>query len=661
MNDIDSAVQDQATEANKYRMNISLNVLKHLGINLYSNVAAVLTETVANGWDADAEKVEINLNQESDQIEISDDGCGMTVDDINKRFLMIGHDRRKAGYTTTPEFTRPVMGRKGLGKLSLFSIARKIRIYTVKDGQKNGFILDVDKIEATLKSGEDNNYYPEEIPAEDVVISKGTLIVLSDLVKSRMTSPKVLKKRLARRFTVISDNLNFMVTVNGDKVQVSDRDYSSKIEYLWTLGDQNQLQSFIDSCSNKKRHKAWDGIVDPQQQYIAEGWIGTVETSGQLKDNEIGNINGVVLMARGRVVHEDVLGEFNDGRLFTKYVIGEINADFLDLDDEQDIATSSRQSLIEDDPRYQQLKAYIQQRLNEIGRVWHDFRNEDGGKQAEENIGAIKEWLSELRPAPRKAARKLVGHIQGLPIDNESDRKELFKHGIIAFEKMRMKEQLDKLDTLTTFDAEQFKMIFDEVDELEAGYYHEIVTERLSIIKQLEKLKDDNALEVEMQKHIFQHLWLLDPSWERATSSERMEESLKKEFGQVTSLTEDEAKGRLDIRYQKVSGANVIIELKRQERSVSASELYNQGSKYHAGWTKCLQDSGQPSPYVEVIFLVGNHPSERRPGETDQLLSNINGRWFTYRRLIEAAIQCYSDYLKESEKVNRVHKILKKL
>ena len=44
--------------ANKsYKMTISLNVLNHLGINLYSNIPAVLAEVVANAWDADAETV----------------------------------------------------------------------------------------------------------------------------------------------------------------------------------------------------------------------------------------------------------------------------------------------------------------------------------------------------------------------------------------------------------------------------------------------------------------------------------------------------------------------------------------------------------------------------------------------------------------------------
>ena len=44
-----------------YKMTVDLNVLEHLGINLYSNLAAVLTEIVANAWDADATKVSIYL------------------------------------------------------------------------------------------------------------------------------------------------------------------------------------------------------------------------------------------------------------------------------------------------------------------------------------------------------------------------------------------------------------------------------------------------------------------------------------------------------------------------------------------------------------------------------------------------------------------------
>ena len=64
---------------NKFIMSLSLNVLNHLGINLYSNIPAVLSEIVANSWDADATRVDITISD--DEIVIKDDGCGMSAED----------------------------------------------------------------------------------------------------------------------------------------------------------------------------------------------------------------------------------------------------------------------------------------------------------------------------------------------------------------------------------------------------------------------------------------------------------------------------------------------------------------------------------------------------------------------------------------------------
>jgi len=78
---------------NKFIMSLSLNVLNHLGINLYSNIPAVLSEIVANSWDADAKRVDITIAE--DQIIIEDDGCGMSADDINNKFLYVGYQKRE--------------------------------------------------------------------------------------------------------------------------------------------------------------------------------------------------------------------------------------------------------------------------------------------------------------------------------------------------------------------------------------------------------------------------------------------------------------------------------------------------------------------------------------------------------------------------------------
>jgi DNA gyrase/topoisomerase IV subunit B len=63
----------------KYELSFSLNVLNHLGIGLYSNIPAVLSEMVANAWDAGATQVQISINH--DEIMIDDNGRGMSFDD----------------------------------------------------------------------------------------------------------------------------------------------------------------------------------------------------------------------------------------------------------------------------------------------------------------------------------------------------------------------------------------------------------------------------------------------------------------------------------------------------------------------------------------------------------------------------------------------------
>ncbi|EIK4807933.1 ATP-binding protein [Vibrio parahaemolyticus] len=655
------------TEVPLYTMTISLNVLKHLGINLYSSVPAVITEAVANAWDADANRVFITADTDDNSIIIRDDGDGMTLDDINKRFLEVGHDRRESGYAKT-QSGRHVMGRKGLGKLSLFSIAKKIEVYTKKDGQEHAFVLDYPRIVEAIEGSIEGDYHPEPIEfSPPQHFEKGTLIHVKELNKKRKTSASILKRSLARRFSVIGDANNFVVEVNGEKVDPSDRAYLSKLEYLWYFGDDIETSIIKTAATNAELFPGKDnGLVDSSQQWLVNGWIGTTKSSGDLSSGgEEGNLNSIVLMARGRVVHENLLSEINDGGLYTKYISGEINADFLDEDHQADIATSSRQALVEDDPRVIALKSYIVAQLKIIAKEWTRLRNERGAASAEKDNTAIKEWIDGFNGDSKKAARKLIGHIEGLPFDDTEDgkqsKREIFKYGIIAFEKLRMKERVSDIEKLTTFNSDQFRALFDEVDELEASFYYDIVSERLKIIKTLNEKAAADDLEVEMQRHIFKHMWLLDPSWERANNSEYMEKSLGHEFDSITSLSDEEKKGRLDIKYTKMAGSHVIVELKRNSRRCSAQELYEQGGKYLDGLTKAVRENDGPEPWVEVVFLLGHPPTERRAGETENLFKMINARWITYKQLVNSAYNAYSTFLDDNRDSQRIEKIVNKL
>jgi HSP90 family molecular chaperone len=259
-------------EKHEYELTIDLATLEHLGIGLYSNIPAVISEVVANCWDADATEVKIRIDSSAKLITISDDGCGMTRDDMNNKYLKVGYRRRENEPTVTTR-GRNVMGRKGIGKLSLFSIAETIEVHSVSGGKKSGFVMNTAAIEQATKSK--LPYHPDPVPPSGIEVEKGTKIILRDLKKGVETTESFLRKRLARRFSIIGLEHEFSVLVNGKPISIEDRDYFNKIEYLWTIGD--NAESYASFCKNAKKKKTLPGVVDSENKYDVRGWVGTFE------------------------------------------------------------------------------------------------------------------------------------------------------------------------------------------------------------------------------------------------------------------------------------------------------------------------------------------------------------------------------------------------
>src|SRR5690625_276065 len=121
--------------------------IEHLGVKMYSTLPAALAEIISNSYDADASEVEVKLHEKSGtpiSIMVEDDGCGMSLGDIQDKFLSIGRNRREdEGDKPSPNYRRLPMGKKGLGKLALFGIAKQIVIDTIKDKKRNKFILEI--------------------------------------------------------------------------------------------------------------------------------------------------------------------------------------------------------------------------------------------------------------------------------------------------------------------------------------------------------------------------------------------------------------------------------------------------------------------------------------------------------------------------------------
>lgn len=659
------------TSEHKYSMTMDMNILNHLGLNLYSNTSAVVSEVVANSWDADASCVEIFL--EPDQIIIKDNGCGMNLIDINEKYLCVGHQKR-IDRAVTPVFKRPVMGRKGIGKLSLFSIANDITILTQKEGEKNALRMTSEALIFRVKRNED--YHPEELSTDLIDFEgNGTKIILKDLKKSRTTAlTNHLKKRIARRFSIISAADSFDVKVNNESITIEDREYLSKAQFLWYYlrpenGDTpaQTADYYLSQCRQAVLEKSHDrpGTISINGQNVSVyGWIATASEPGHLKDGDE-TINRIVIMVRGKMAKEDVLPKIESTALYTKYIFGEIHADFLDDDNLDDITTSSRQDFFDDDERYQALISFIRSEMSTIRSDWEDLRGNIGTEEACKYT-VVKTWYDGLLGDDKRAAKKLFGKINQLTVSS-SDKKTLFKHGILAFETLKLKNELSALDKIEPNGIDAFLHIAGKLDDIEATYYYQIVKQRLAVIKRMQEVVTEGALEKVIQDHLANNMWLLDPSWDRGTELPIVERAIKTQFETINAgLTQEEQDARLDIRYKKAAKRHVIVELKRGDRVLKSQELFIQVMKYHNAMVKILEQFNIKDESFEIIVLIGKkldgiNFNQTIYDSTIAAMQQYNARILMYDELLRNAEALYSDYLDKHREAEHLLEVLDEL
>lgn len=665
---------------NPLKFQIELNVLKHLGIGLYSSTPSVVTEIIANAWDADATNVLITLDPENDRIVVEDDGHGMARDHVQNKFLAVGYSRRTCEDTRDMSRSgkRRVMGRKGIGKLAMFSLATTITIVTrAKGSDAVAFTINVkdllEKAEAATK-GADYPVQAIKIP-EDFTAEQGTRIELTGLNTRINKTEDYLRPRLARRFGVFSDT--FHVQVNGRDITRTDAGYYGDFQFLWYFDEETReaieplapaLASYKDEAGVE--HKCVEAmaaeLVGEPAGLRMGGFIASVDKPSKLgKGDE--SLNRLAVFANGRLFQEDILPELGDARYFNSYLVGEIHADFLD-DDGEDRATASRETIRHDDERFQALRNHLRTVFTIIRDRWDDWRTAQGYENTPDKNPKIEDWLNSLKDVrDRRAADRLMTSIGKLNLNNDEARDAasktlLYRSAVVGFEKLRARNELAKLEKITDVLSPEFQAIFASLDEIEASYYVDIVRGRLEVIEKFEKeIVDAGKQEKVAQNYLFNHLWLLDPTWDRVQGNAQMEVTLTKELMRACPDAEEGA--RLDIAYRTTAGRHVIIELKRPGLYVSAAKLEAQGRKYVEAveqWYREHPDTaGHNSrlPPIDVFFLVDTAPALN--DRESSAWNAYNLKVLTYKGLITNARMSYQSYLNiNTEVANRLTTLL---
>lgn len=669
-----------ATNKHQFTLEVDLNVINHLGVGLYSSTPAALTELVANAWDADATEVYITIDTAGKAIVIEDDGHGMNATAIKGKFLNVGYSRRRQSPNKdmSDSGVRKVMGRKGIGKLSMFALANLVKVTSQAAGEEIvGFEVDVPILKKSLE--ERTSLELNEINGAPFPKGKGTRISLENVLSGLNTTASYLRIKLARRFSVLGDAHGFKVFLDGTEITKSDRGFYQHVQFLWPFDTETQgvIQPLITNLAAVSTAEVSDGpkvpcikMLDAQvtcgtSSFPVSGYVASVFQPKNLGSKD-DSANIFSVFANGRVFAENILSEANSAKYYQNYLVGEIHADFLD-DDDVDRATASREAVKKDDPRYQALLGFVRTTLESIGDQWDDWRTELGLDLTDQGNAGVNEWLlTVLDRRDHIIAKRLMTSIKNATIHsddikNDAAKKILYRGAIIGFEKLKLRKQLDKLVGITDVLSAEFASIFSALNDVEEAAYSEITKQRLEIIKKFKDIAGDPvALERVAQTYLFEHLWLLDPSWDRVTGRAEMEKTLT---AFIKMRDPDSTGARLDITYRASSGRHIVVELKKPGiPSLNFVKLYEQVRKYKAAVEEYYRDTlpGISQPPIDIYVLIAKTPlgfseSDRRS------LAEQNGQIITYQQLITNAINAYQTYLDAMKYTGTLETILEKL
>lgn len=376
-----------------FEMRFDPATVKHLGVRMYSTLPPALAEIISNSYDADANNVTVSLQETGgrpSQIIITDDGMGLSFEDINNKFLVIGRNRRDAeGDEPSTKFGRLPTGKKGLGKLALFGLATTIKISTRQNGKLSEFILDWDALNAAT-----GTYRPEAIRIdEDTDESDGTSITLTGLKRQSPFDMNGLANSLSRIFVFDDDFHVALESTSGDRIVIDNlRKYGTlDIEFEWDLASSELV---------------------PESSSYAGMLTGKLLTSEKPISPSSG-LRGVTLFSRGKLVNAPEFFSSSTSSHFYQYLTGWITVDFIDVLDE-DVISTNRQSLDWDHPDIVTLRLFLSGIISQLDRAWRRKRKEKKAEILRETTGIdTQAWMSTLPDDIKENAQQIIDTLGG--------------------------------------------------------------------------------------------------------------------------------------------------------------------------------------------------------------------------------------------------------
>jgi hypothetical protein len=478
------------------------------------------------------------------------------------------------------------MGRKGIGKLAPFGICREIEVISA-GGPKtdNGYLvahftLDYDKILAPtdepleLKPGAlDCTYTPEH----------GTKIRLKHFAAKRVPDEETFHRQLATRFAVAQPDFKIVIEDTRDPAQHPPR-------LISPVNIAVQKNTRIDLATRPLVTE--EGVTLP-----VTGWLAMAKEP--YKDEETA---GIRIYARGKIVA--MTRDFEQPAGFTgeftirSYLVGEVYAEWIDMDEGDDLIRSDRQGILWDSDYGRALRAWGASLIKEIGRISKEPR-----RQRVRDIFLKKSGIEEKAKAAYADTRvatvavelaKQIGsfaaedelededYIQGLTdvILSVAPHKALME----AFQEFRQETAGGK-----KVSVEGLLELFGKERIAELASYSQIAAHRVNVIQELERIVRKASDESELQKLVTEAPWLIESKWTVIATNQSLkrvkgalETYLEQRLGQKVVLAVEYENKRPDFTLVSVGARLHIVEIKAPHHTFDDADMDRLGNYLEA-------------------------------------------------------------------------------
>ena len=537
-------------------------LVEQLGAQMYPSATSTVAELISNAWDADARNVWVSIPfgqswTEAGEIVVIDDGHGMTREQTQRHYLVVGRKRRLEDNGNT-EGGRLVHGRKGIGKLAAFGTAKILDCYTVRDRQTTAFRLDYDAIRrygagADCPVYEDIDQKPLQSP-DGAPLVQGTRVRLTDLRLKRAIPENQFMQSMSRRFSV--DQTEMKVFINGQQLQRFDMDVQFKYPRDGVPNDPVTVDA-----------DGW-GIEKLANDEEVRWWIGFTE-----KPLQADYLKGISILARDKMVQRPFMFERArgaEGQLGQEYLVGEVEADWLDTgtDIEDDLVQTNRDQLQLEDDRVQDLLAWGRRRLD-----WALSQRLSGRRQkAEEVVEApdIMDLIEDFTPTEQRVFGEIAKKAAQIGDPDPAEVHDFMVEVVNGYKDRAVRELIERVQVEDEGFQSNFWGLVREFSLIDARKNLSIIQARLETIERLDAAIKAGATEVpEIHEIVKQFPWLLDPRWS-LLGDEVDPNTLSETY---TPTIDDETGDRIDFLFilqpkaPAVADELLVVEIKRGYKS----------------------------------------------------------------------------------------------